>query len=68
MISAKLATLGFFKIKVFGNKGYEVTFSIHDVVNKLLSRYLNYIVDVVMWPQFCNSAISMKEVIIISIS
>ena len=27
----------------------------------------NYIVDVVMWPKFCNSRISMKKVITISI-
>ena len=48
MMSAKAATLGLFKIKVFGNKGYEVIISLHDVTNKILSRDSNYIVDMVM--------------------
>ena len=34
---------------------------------KFLSRDLKYIVDVVMWPKFGNSSISVREVIIISI-
>ena len=33
----------------------------------MLSRDLNYIVDVVMWQKFGNSSIFMKEVIITSI-
>ena len=41
--------------------------SVHDITNKILSRDSNYIVDVVMWPKFGNSSISMREVIIISI-
>ena len=64
MMSAKLATLGLLKIKVFWNKGYDVIISVHDVTNKILSRDSNYIVDVVM---FSNSSISMREVIITSI-
>ena len=39
----------------------------YDVTNQILSRDLNFIVDVVMWPKFHNSSISMREVIIISI-
>ena len=65
MISAKIATLGLFKIKVFWNKGYDVI-SVHDVTDKILSRDSNYVVDVVMWPKFGNSNVSMREVIIIS--
>ena len=64
MISAKLATL---KIKVFWNKGYDVIVSVRDVTNKVLSCDSNYTVDVVMWPKFGNSCISMREVIITSI-
>ena len=64
MMSAKMATLGLLKIKVFWNKGYDVIISVHDVTNKILSRDSNYIVDVVMWPKFGNSNISMREVII----
>ena len=63
MISAKMATRGFLKI----NKSYDVINSVHNVTNKMLSRDSNYIVDVVMWPKFGNSSISMKEVIITSI-
>ena len=67
MMSAKMATLGLLKIKVFWNKGYDVIIFVHDVTNKILSRDSNYIVDVVMWPKFGNSSISMKEIIITSI-
>ena len=62
MMSAKMATLGLLKIKVFWNKGYDVIISVHDVTNKILSRNSNYIVDVVMWPKFGNSSIYMREV------
>ena len=67
MMSAKTATLGLFKIKVFRNKGYEVIISLHGVTNKILSRDSSYIVDMVMWPNFGNSSISMREVLIISV-
>ena len=60
MMSAKLATLGFLKIKAFWNKGYDVIIFVHDVQP-------NYMVDVVIWPKFCNSSIYMKEVIINSV-
>ena len=67
MMSAKMATPGLLKIKVFWNKGYDVIIYVHDVTNKILSRDSNYIVDVVMWSKFGNCSISIREVIIISI-
>ena len=67
MMPAKMATPGFLKITLFWNKGYDVIIFVRDVTNKILSRDWNYIVDVVMWPNFGNSNISMREVIIISI-
>ena len=66
-MSAKLATLGLFKIKAPWNKEYDVIISVHDVTKNILSLDSNYIVDVIMWPEFGNSSISMKEVIITSI-
>ena len=48
MISAKMATPGLLKIKVFRKKGYDVIISVYDVINKNLSRDSNFIVDVVM--------------------
>ena len=48
IMSAKLATLGLLKIKVLQNKYYAVIISVHDFINKILSRDLkNYIADVV---------------------
>ena len=67
MMSAKLATLGFLKIKVFWNKNYDVIICNYDVTSKILSRESNYIVDVVIWSKFGNSGVSIKEVIITSI-
>ena len=67
MMSAKLATLALFKIKVFWYKGYDVIIFVHDVTIKMLSRESNYIVDVVIWPKFGNFSISMREVIITSV-
>ena len=66
-MSAKLATPGFLKIKVFWSKIYDVIVSVYDVTNKILLRYSDYIVDVVIWPKFGNSGISMKKVIRMSI-
>ena len=68
MVPAKMATLELLKIKVFWNKDYDVIISVHDVTNKILSPDSNYIVDVVMWPKFGNSSISLREVPITSIS
>ena len=67
MISAKMATPGLLKTTVFWNKGYDVIVPAHDVTNKIFLRDSNYIVDVVMWPKFGNSSISVREVIITSI-
>ena len=66
MMSPKIATPGLRKIKAFWKKGYDVIISANDVTNKTLSHDSNYIVDVVMWPKFGNSSISMREVIITS--
>ena len=44
--------------------GYDVIIYVHDVNYKILSRDLNYIPNVVIWPKFGNSSISMREVII----
>ena len=66
MMSAKMATPGLRKIKVFWKIDYDIIISVNDVTNKTLSRDSNYIVDVVMWPKFGNSSISMREVIITS--
>ena len=68
MMSAKLATLGLLKIKLFWNKGYDVIIFVHDVTNKILERDSNYIVDVVVWSKFGNSSISMREFIITTVS
>ena len=67
MMSAKMATLDLFEIKVFWSKAYDVMIYVHDVTNKFLSRDSNYIVDVVMWPKVGNSSISLRQVIITSI-
>ena len=54
MMSAKLATLDLLELKVTWNKGYNVIVFVHDVTNKILSRYSKNIVDVVIWPKFGN--------------
>ena len=61
-----MTTLDLLKFKVFWNKGYDVIISAHDDTNKILSHDSNYIVDVVMWPKFGESSISMGEVFITS--
>ena len=63
-VSPKLANLSLFKRKVFWDKVYDVIIFAHNVTNKILSHDLNYIVDVVMWPKFGNSSISVREIII----
>ena len=67
VMSTKKATLGVLKIKVFWNKGYDVIISVHGVINNILSRDSNYIVNLVLWPKFSNSSISTREVVIIPI-
>ena len=48
MISAKLATPGLLKIKIFWNKGYDIIICDYDVMKKILLHDSNYIVDVAM--------------------
>ena len=67
MMSAKMATPGLLKTMVLWNKGYDVIILAHDVTDKILSRDSSYFVDVVIWPKFGNSSISVREVIITSI-
>ena len=67
MMSAKMAAPSLLKITVFWNKGYGIIIRVDDVIDKILSRDLNYIVDVFMWPKFGNSSISMTEVVTTSI-
>ena len=67
MMSAKMAAPSLLKIMVFLNKGYGIIIRVDDVIDKILSRDLNYIVDVFMWPKFGNSSISMTEVVTTSI-
>ena len=47
-MSAKIASLGLLKIKVFRNKSYDVIIYVYDASNEISSRDSNYIVDVVM--------------------
>ena len=61
MMSAKLATLGLLKIKEFWNNNYDVISFDHGITRKIFSRESNYGVDVVMWPKFGSSNISMRE-------
>ena len=63
MMSAKLATPGLCKTKVFWKKGYDVIISLNDVTNKTSSRDQNYIVDVVMWPK---SSISNSFLVLVT--
>ena len=64
MMPAKMATPGLLKIKVFWNIGYDVILFVQDFTNKILLRDSNYTVEVVMWPKFGNSSISMRKAII----
>ena len=48
VMSAQLDTLGRLKIKVFQNKGHDVTTFVHNVMNEILSSDSNYVADVVM--------------------
>ena len=66
-MSGKMATLGILKIKLFPNNGYDAIIPVHYVTNKILLRYSNYIVDVVVRSKFDNFSISMRQVIITSI-
>ena len=61
IMPAKLATLGLLKIKIFWSKGYDVIIPGYDVTDKIWLRDLRYIVDLIMWPKFGNSSISMRS-------
>ena len=64
MMPAKIAALGLLKTKVIWNKDYDVIISVHHVIiTKILSRKSSYIMDLVMWPKFGNSSISMTVAI-----
>ena len=66
MMSAKITTPGLLKVRVFWNNDYDAIITVHDLINKILSRNSNYIIDVVMGPKFGNCSISMRKVIITS--
>ena len=63
-MAAKIATPDLLKIKIFWKNGYDVIIFVHDAINKILSRDSNYYTNVVMWPKFDNSKISVREAII----
>ena len=48
MMSSKLVTLTFLKIKPFLNKVYDIIVLVHYIINKVLSDDSNYIIDVVI--------------------
>ena len=60
MMSAKLASPGLLKLKIFQNERYGVIILDCGVTNKILSRDSSYIVDVIMWPKFGKFSISMR--------
>ena len=64
MMPVKLAKPGFFKLIYFEKKGYDVINFVHDVTNKILLHDSNSFVDLFMWPNFGNSSISIRDVII----
>ena len=61
MMPAKMATPDFLKIKVFWNKGYDVKIFILDVINKVLSRDSNHIVDEVNFYQSLITIAFLRE-------
>ena len=67
MMSIKIATIGLLNVKAFWNKTYDVIISVYDVTNEILSRDLNYIVDMIMLTAFGNSSIPVRRVIITSV-
>ena len=67
MMSAKIATLGLLKVEVFWKKDYDAIIYVYDVINQILPRESNYIVDAVMWLKIGNSSAYMKDVIITSV-
>ena len=68
LMPAKFDIPGFLEIKEFWNERYNDIIFIYDATNKILSCESNYVLDVVIWPKFVNSSISIREVIITSIT
>ena len=64
MMSAKLTSIGLLNIKAFWCKCYDVIISAHGATKRISSCDSNHIVNVVMWPKFGNSSITMRDVII----
>ena len=62
MMSAKLGTPGLVEINIFSNNVYDLIIVGCDVTNKFLWRDSNCIINVVMWPKFGISSISMRKV------
>ena len=60
-MSPKMDTLGFFKIKVFRNIGYDLIISVYDTIKKNLSRDSNFILDAVMWQSLVNLGLLRKK-------
>ena len=65
-MSAKLATLDLVRINIFSYKFCDLIIVDFDVTNIILWRDSNYIINMVMWPKFGNSSISMRKVVITS--
>ena len=61
MMSAKMATLGLLKLKLFWNKGYDVIIYVHHVINQILSRDSICIVDMVIWPKLGSLAFIWRK-------
>ena len=68
MMKVKLAMLSGLKTKLFWSKCYEVINSVSDLTSKTLPCEWTCIIDLVIWPKFGNANISMREVIITSVS
>ena len=62
IMSKTTTTAGLLKTTAFWNKGYDVILYVYDAINKISLRDSNYIVNVVMWPKFGNSSITMNEI------
>ena len=67
MMSTKMATPQAFLKNKFSKKAYDAIISAHAVTNTILLRDSNYNINLVMWPKFGYSLISVREVIITSI-
>ena len=64
IILSKSVTLGLLRIKILWNKGYDIMILIYRGIKKIVWPESNNIMNVVMWPKFGKSSISIREVII----